>query len=188
MESWLCLSYSSQTVCVHMYLCEFDETGMFMLWVLANNKSMHGVRYRRAPRDTSACTLTPQKCVLTSASFITLRCVCTSRYFFLPRPVQQHRLWSVVSQSLRPYHAQWVQCAIRGVTYQLNEDATQVSAYKRLICSMVASPSNFVLNMALTTTGASTARLWDALPTCSGTSRHFESAAARCTKPNAMLP
>ena len=31
---------------------------------------MHGVRCRRAPRDTSACTLTPQKCVLTSASII----------------------------------------------------------------------------------------------------------------------
>ena len=34
-----------------------------------------------------------------------------------------------------------------------------MSAYKRLICSMVASPSIFVLNMALTTRGASTADL-----------------------------
>ena len=76
LESWLGLSYSSQIVCVHMYLCEFDETDMFMLWVLANNKSMHGVRCRRAPRDTSSCTLTPQKCVLTSASFINHTPLC----------------------------------------------------------------------------------------------------------------
>jgi len=65
-----------------MYLCEFDETHIFMLWVLANNVSMHGVRCRRAPRDTSACTLTPQKCLLTSAPIITPRCVYTSRYLF----------------------------------------------------------------------------------------------------------
>ena len=119
LESSFGLSYSSQTVCVHMYLCEFDETHIFMLWVLANNVIMHGVRCRRAPCDTSVCTLTPQKCLLTSAPIITPRCVYTSRYLFLPRPVQHH-VSHVVSQSLWHCHAQWVQGVIpaeRGCDY-----------------------------------------------------------------------
>jgi len=127
LESSLGLSYSSQTVCIHMYLCEFDETHMFTVWVLANNVSMHGVRCRRVPRDTTPCTLTPRKCVLTSAPIVTSRYVCTSRYLFLPHPTQQHHVWHVVSQSLWHCHAQSVQGVIGGATYELNEDLTQFS-------------------------------------------------------------
>jgi len=161
---------------------------MFMLWVLANNVCMYGVRCRRAPSDTARRTPTPQECVLTSTPMLTPRCAYTSRFLFLPRPAQEHHVWHVVAQSLWHYHAQSVQGVMGGATYQLNEEPTQVTTYNRLICCMLVSPSNPVLNMALTTTGASTACLWDALTTCSGTSRHFESAAARCTTPKAMLP
>ena len=131
LESSLGLSYSSQTVCIHMYLCEFDETHMFTVWVLANNVSMHGVRCRRVPRDTTPCTLTPRKCVLTSAPIVTSRYVCTSRYLFLPHPTQQHHVWHVVSQSLWHCHAQSVQGVIGGATYKLNEDPTQKWTYTK---------------------------------------------------------
>jgi len=150
------LSYTSQAVCVLIYLCKFNETHTFMLWVLANNVCMHGVRCLREPCDTTLRTLTPQECVLTSTSILTPHCAYTSRYLFLPQPVQEHHVWHVVAQSLWHCHAQSVQGVMGGTTWGSDTG-------DQLICCMLESPSNLVLNMGLTTTGANTAHLWDVL-------------------------